>query len=523
MYNRSVPPKHHTMNSNYSNTSNNNPGSGYAGNNRNQPWKGGPTSRNNSQWGANPASPWGAVGDGSRPTGYPRTGPGGYTTSNGPRISYGGSRPNNGNFRDIRNDRERRSNRGSPPHDGSSPLGAITQMERTDRWNPLPSHLVAEEAAAAQERNRHALIAREAERTAAGIGQPAPGHHHHHPHHHHNPHQQQQQPQYQIIETSKQFVAADDGTIQRALKTTRVTDGFNDVRASPLSVAVPKGPTAKPSRFFPSETNNNNADNVISKIGGQGNFEEKDEPKPAGCPSSPPPPMSADHPVHGDTVTTRVYLPASMAAPPVAVSENILVPAPASSFKKFEEVQKEILELIPGTLLGPPTMFATTRSKPSFETTRDIRLKVSLPSQAESTAGDLSMFTIPDSEQFITELFEQDFGSTPNVKLPRSAPQYSAIPNPPGGNAVTASTASIKAAAKKIFKCPKGLFQSSDIFIPFSAKDFTNSDGLRYYPVRVPGGIYKEVPIRSQDKNGRSKHSYPKKKNNGRRNGDVRN
>jgi hypothetical protein len=198
----------------------------------------------------------------------------------------------------------------------------------------------------------------------------------------------------------------------------------------------------------------------------------------------------------------------------------------APDFKRFEEVQQRILGQIPGNSLpnGPPitpTGGVTPRSKPSFETLPDKIVNsptVSLPSQAEVTAADVSMFTIPDSEQFITEFFKQDFGSTPTVKIPRVAHSYNAVSKTP----VTDPT-SAKSGTKKILKNSKGLSQSSDIFCAFGGKDFINTEGLRFYPVHIPGGGYKEIPFRAQDQPGRLKCIGPKKKSSGRRNGDVRN
>ncbi|KAF8248066.1 hypothetical protein K440DRAFT_627605 [Wilcoxina mikolae CBS 423.85] len=475
-------------------------------NNPNQAWKCGSNLRaNNDQWDSNTGSPWGAVGDGSRPTGSSRPGPGGHN-NNGHHLVNSNNRSGSATSGDGRYyciNRERRNNRNSPPPlSGPSPIGAyISEEDRAkavNQWNSLPSKILADEEATYENKRRTQLV-REAEEAATGLKQAVPVQ------------------QYHIVESFKKFEIEHDGSrTQRCFKG-KLTKGIDEAQSSSLSVSIPKSLAAsKPSRFFPED-----ADNLIIKP----HSEHKGQ-SPVALANSPPPPISADHPVHGSIMTTRVHLPFSIGLV-MPVTDDSYLATHAPDFKRFEEVQQRILGRLPGNSLPVcpsifPTSIVSPRSKPSFETLSDTFIDtptVSLPSHAVESAGYDSMLTIPDSEQFFIEFFKQDFGSTPTVKIPRVAHSYNAVSKSHASDITGARSSS----AKKNLKNHKGLVQSSDIFNAFGVKDFSSREGLRFYPVHVPGGKYMEVPLRAQEKTGRVKHISQKKKTSVRRNEDVRN
>ncbi|KAF8531686.1 hypothetical protein BDD12DRAFT_869550 [Trichophaea hybrida] len=449
-------------------------------NNPNQAWKCGSNLRaNNDQWDSNTGSPWGLPGPGDH-------------NNNGHPVVHSNRSANatTGDGRYYCIHRERRNNHNSPPPlSGPSPIDTyISDKDRAkavNQWNSLPSKILADEKAAYENKQRTQLV-REAEAAVTGLKQAVPV-------------------QYHIVESFKKFEIEHNGSrTQRCLRG-KLTKGIDEAQSSSLSVSIPKIlATSKLSRFFPED-----ADNFVKP-----HSEQKGE-SPVALANSPPPPMSADHPVHGSIITSRVQLPFCI-GPVMPVTDDSYLATHAPDFKRFEEVQQRILGQLPSNSpVVCPSIFSTSRvsprSKPSFETLSDAFIDtptVSLPSHAVESAGDGTILTIPDSEQFFIEFFKQDFGSTPTVKIPRVSHSYNAVSKSPASEIRGA-----RSCAKKNLKNPKGLVQSSDIFNAFGVKDFISREGVRFYPVHVPGG----------KKTGRVKHISQKKKNSVRRNEDVRN
>jgi len=418
--------------------------------------------------------------------------------------------------------------------------------QAVNRWNMLPSQIDAD--VAARERNREARLACEADEAATGIKQQVP-----------TPHYDiiEEFKEYKLEETGAKVDRAliaktvkerkDIEDSQRATEAPKIdphiTKGeqanklaailnahnrhhrqFDETGSEthkavdapkigklPENIAIPKGPAGtKPSRFFPTQANKTIAEHIAEHMKQNEVIAKPTDSKfdHAGCHKndkaidpqaqrsfSPPPPMSADHPVHGATKIARVQLPGG-----VVMHMGGEEPDPGvHTMKRFEEVQRRILAGVPGhaapAALGPPTLLKEGRnsikvaSKPSFDESPERQLKtptVSLPCKFEENAGDASMLTMPDSEQFITEFFQQDFGSTPNVKIPRPAHSYSAVP------ATTSGRDAVKRAAVKV-----GV-QSVPLYNAFELKDFTNGQGEKFIAVHVPGGVRKEVSYNGQ-------------------------
>ncbi|KAI5848230.1 hypothetical protein BZA05DRAFT_340181, partial [Tricharina praecox] len=532
------------------NSGNNFPGSnsGYPNNNRNPTWKSGatnPRGNNNTQWGSSQSSsPWGAVGDGSRPgvnSANNNMSGNVMNNSNNNRPVFDGPRPGHDGSRDRHSDRR-------TPSPTSGPLGAISRDDRdqaVNRWNMLPSQIDAD-AAAAREINHAARLAREAEEAATGIKKQTPT------------------INYDIVEEFNEYQLDETGP-KRAIEASKVGAGIspseevNNKLAAILmahnhhhrqhdeagsethkigklpenTIAIPKGPAGtKPSRFFPTQANKTIAEHIAEHMKqneeiakpadaklGQAGYRKNDNPVQRSF--SPPPPMSADHPVHGATKIARVQLPGG-----AGMHTGGEEPGHSGTMKRFEEVQRRILAGVPGhaapAVLGPPGLFKegrdrmTVASKPSFDDTPEKQLKVptvSLPCKVEESAGDVSMVTVLDSEEFITEFFQQDFGSTPNVRIPRPAHGFD-VP------AATNGRNTVKRAAVK-----DGV-QSVPLYHPFGFKDFTNGQGEKFIPIQFPGGIRKEVAYNGQlffpgsgsggsgDKRGG--RGFPKKRGGGR-------
>ncbi|KAA8908856.1 hypothetical protein FN846DRAFT_776961 [Sphaerosporella brunnea] len=460
-------------------------------NNRNQSWKSGPAG--NTKWGSQPA--------GNTDDNYTNGRINGY--NNGQQNGQNTVRPH-GTFQ---NNRYVPNDRGSQCGPSTSPIGTkISKDERTEavnRWNNLASNIVADEAAT-REQNRIANMARKAEEEATGIKYQRP------------------RQEYQLVEQFKEYKLGDDGELSFISKSTKeigsndlkkadTVESTKDIQASDiadvkdlktnikLSGDFPKGPSNKASRHFPLVSNKCiSPDAIPSRV------------------ASPPPPMSADHPVNGDRLVARVQLPPSKR---VAATHG---PA-AAGVSAIEHVQRAILGILehPATELvknGAPKSFAP-RSKPSYEATPETPT-VSLPHQADAATNDVStptttgqplpMSTIPDSEQFFTDLFQQDFGSTPTVRLPRMAHSFGAVAQP-----TIASPA--KGGAKQ--KVPKDNVQSASIYTPFNAKDFTNPEGSKFIPVYIPGTVeYKEMPLQVRVHGYDRRNNRPQRKRNGRGN-----
>lgn len=480
------PHQHETLNNMLTDrpTSPRHPGVYYHPNNnhRPQPWKGGPANNNpKNNWVPNSGNPWGAVGDGSRQASN-RQGDNPFQN-----YRYNGTN----SYNNARSDRRFSRNSSPPPTNGPSPIGVrLSSDDRANavnRWNALPDQIVADEQAA-KERNRLAHITREAEEAITGLKRPIAV-------------------QPQLIECFKQYELVTGGNgkstgrtfvgkvIREPAKMDTSVDNTtaSEAYSAPFSEKlVPKGPTtSRPSRFFPNT-------NVISQHLGQ-----HEELMSIGRVGSPPPPMSSDHPVHGD-VNTRVQLPPSGGPPTVGAMHrpggHFMRPQ-NSTFNDFETVQQKLLGLThkhsspqksPIAFKASGSQVITPRSKPSFETTQDKQIRaptVSLPSNLEeSFTGETSILTIQDSEEFITDLFRQDFGSTPNVKIPRTTHAYNALSKVQANPARTVNR-----------KNSKWKITTAEIYNAFSPKEFTNSEGIRFIPVKLPGGEHKEIPSRGQD------------------------
>lgn len=376
-----------------------------------------------------------------------------------PQSGYNNSRyASTDNRRDTRRDTRRdfggynnRQRDQSPTSIGAG-LSSVDRAAAVSAWGSLPDRIHVEEAEA-RERNRQARLAREAEEEATGIKKVIPTQ------------------VFQVTERFKEYGIKDDGSTTERRLMKQTVQQFTDEPSPATQALAPATPAvSKPSRFFPAENDEDKKDDLfVARV------------------VSPPPPMSADHPVHGKDVKVRVNLPVSMTSQgrrfPEAVNPR------TSDTSKFDVVQARILHAVGRDV--PPTILAkaegspvVSNSKPSFEASPNKLATVSLPSK--TTGGD-SMQTIPDCEEFFSDLHQQDFGSTPTVRLPRVA-SYNAVAKVPVG------------AGKGAPKRPPKSVQSSIIFNPFEFKDFTNAEGSKFIPVQIPGGTYKEVPYRGQEK-----------------------
>jgi hypothetical protein len=515
-------------------------------NNRNSTWKHGSSGNHR---GYHPASPWGAVGDGSRPAGD------GSRYGNNPRYNnahnttggYNNAHNTTGDYNNAHNTTSDYNHNNPPRPQGTfhnnryipynPTISRDDRAEAVNRWNNLPSQIVADEAAA-RERGRQAALKRKAlEDAGVKFEEPCP--------------------QYEFKETFKETRVGKDGNQRLVSKSTTelnvegkvkdITEGnvdsspiiksteendvkdkvqdtknikttdmkvshgvpydtkdvkTNDIKASD---GIPRGPSGnRPSRFFPTSDKNI----VGSKR-----------------PTSPPPPMSASHPVNGDDKITRVNLPptkqdtagtnaANCNWHPTSNTRNNNV----KDDKRFEEVQRAILGKLEHHPSGPRALLKyagsksiAPRSKPSFEASPETPT-VSLPSQGALAIGDESMSTIPTSEQFLNELFHQDFGSIPTVRIPHLAHNFAATATANANANANANALPSKGVAKP--KPAKDMFQSVVPFNSYSPKDFVNSEGSRFVPVRIPGVTeYTEVPVRGPEKRNKAQ-----RKKNGRGN-----
>lgn len=295
-----------------------------------------------------------------------------------------------------------------------------------------------------------------------------------------------------IVETRVQEIVVPSGDISTAAGRSTGTSGTGAPHQAP------RGPAAsRSSRFFP--TSNTTVNGEIR-------------------PNSPPPPMSADHPVHGD-IKPSVVLPPSVGqqiASPTRANGHHKVDNPRSPQKhsgrdEFEAVQQKILGMTKSH--HPPTQqtqqgvhrtgivkdFSAT--KVPFEGSPERlhkELTVSLPRQD-------SMCTKPEDEDFFRDLFEQDFGSTPTVKLPNKLTSYPTV-------TIIVASAESPPSTSKQQRRNKSRFSSTTVeSLHFGA----NKE--RVYIVHLPGGTRKEVQVPQVIGNGRS--SGPRRRGRSSKNG----
>lgn len=208
-------------------------------------------------------------------------------------------------------------------------------------------------------------------------------------------------------------------------------------------------------------------------------------------PSSPPPPDCHVKDVHGENAIPAVRLP-----PPRA--------SRGPTIEELSEVQKKIQmkiqaskmhQLSPPSSAAVPEKFLDTKSV--YPEERDVsrgHLIVSPSlSNAESSLGGLAeteqeeTLTKPNEEELFAELYVQDFGSQPTVKIP-------SIPH--NGSFTAAQPPSVPKSKKT--SLPKDFAVSVHFYEIVSTDDLVNDQGYSFIPVRLsPDGETKQV-IRHQ-------------------------
>lgn len=529
---------------------------------RDQPWKNVPPGQDRyTSWGNTPGNngqtqnstdgnPWGPIGEKPRFTGFNGVGNGTFDNRYSGFSSRSGA-PNSMHSQQNRDDR--RPGRSGPTSPGfprgSRVNDSISHEDRAQavtRWNTVASTLQTDEAEE-RRKNREERVVKEAEDTAAGIKKEPVAH-------------------PKIVETWRKVVLQDgQGETDRKLIAVSKTErgeaiarrnslqsvgGPSATAGSPTQPvaassqpksahlthrnSTPTGPASRPaSRFFPAA-----AANLLAQHLGRSS-RLLDEPVPkVNSPGSPPPPMSSEHPVHGDRNSRIVQLPPSpqsqQACGRISPSarpnsgfyktDNPKSPRP-SGITAFEAIQQKILEMTARSTQkhSPPQQVARphqqenkvtsskdfSATKPTYDQTpeRIGKPSVSLPGSShgskdpsekgDATAtGDIQMdrgciLSKPDDEEFFHGLFERDFGSTPTVKIPHQAPH---IFNNGNKSLVTTSPKHKRALVLK-----QQLPQTIHIFDPFAYKDFVNVEGKRFVPVHLPGGSQVEVVCKGQD------------------------
>jgi hypothetical protein len=204
----------------------------------------------------------------------------------------------------------------------------------------------------------------------------------------------------------------------------------------------------------------------------------------AGRFDSPPPPISSDHPVHGTSRPPKVRLPGGQNgyghtspqhSPSTAADFNRVLNYIGNSIRGTAEAK--------GTGQGHDAV--TPRSKPAFEASPNRAPTVSLPSNAQSASKPgRFMSTVPDSEEFYSELHQQDFGSIPPVKLPRVTTQnYGAL-----------SEMAMSHPNKGGHKRDKNLLTlSKPSFYAYNLESGINEDGKLVIRVHPPGGDARDI------------------------------
>lgn len=507
---------------------------------KDQPWKNVPAGNDRfTSWGGSSnqsASPWGVngVGNGTFDNRYPGFSP--------------GPRP-------LQSRDERRSSRGAPIPP-SSVRGGISQEDRTQavsRWNALPEKLVEDEAEQ-RKKSREEHLARQAEEALTGVKR-AP------------------QVQPKIVETWRKVELSDDqGEVNRKFvavkkiqhEETEATDAKQTAVREPTITPpdtkkdgsltesqprdhrmlrtqnIPTGPAGSRSRFFPTA-----ASHLIAQHLGSGT-EARDGPilRRLSPPGSPPPPMSAEHPVHGDIHSRVVQLPPPLSQVPERMpppgphghskAEQPKSPRVSSGTQAFEAVQQKILGMTQkhsptqqvAQIQSPQVTQIQSRplktvvskdfssTKPLYEVSQEGAVSgpvtVSLPGQTDGgddylyllDPNSLSVLSKPDDEELLHELFDRDFGSTPTVKIPHLPPQI--FPDDP---------MRWIPVAPKSFRRPniRWQLQTTDIFSAFGTKDFINEAGRKFIPVHLPGGTPVEVPYRGVGRSMGPRRGYPQR------------
>ncbi|KAL7275736.1 hypothetical protein RUND412_001319 [Rhizina undulata] len=551
-----------------------------------QSWKSGysnwsPSANNNQN--STASSPWGAIGE--KPRTSAASGAGGAFVANRyvPKAQFqqresaavggaGGAFVANRYASRAQREREERSRGGyqglssdRPNLDVSDKFTPDQRSAAVGAWNALSTNIEVDEAET-RVRNREARIAREAEAAASGIKSELPS-------------------SENIVEVWRKTVVNEETgelrtefvektNLAEAMKRSeealkKAETAAPTVVPAPVStpevppvtekLPVPSGSTANrpPSRVFPT------MDAVLSHIGDQDKPAEQ-AAKSLDTRGSPPPPMSAEHPVHGDRNTRVVQLPPShdtqhhggRISPPCRTSGNWKHesrPPRASGYDVFEAVQMKILAAVqkhsppqqPTKLLphaahqrqGPwsalqeplkPNLKEAVSSKdfsvskPSFDDAPEgsKSVTVSLPGKSDSqdsekSSGNTSpvsahFLSKPDDEEFFHELFQRDFGSTPTVKIPHLPSHVFHPNNHNNSNHHHKSPASSSVQLNKAKKTTNLRFdqtaQSVECFAAFEPKDFENGEGKRFVPVRLPGKDQLEVICRGQD--GRKKKGF---------------
>lgn len=535
---------------------------------RDQPWKNVPPGQDRyTSWGNAPGNnnqtqnssdgnPWGPIGEKPRFTGFNGVGNGTFDNRYSGFSSRSGA-PNP--MHNQQNKDDKRLGRSGPNSPGFSrgPRGndSISHEERAqavNRWNTVASTLQTDEAEVRQKKREERLL-KEAEDTAAGIKKDPVAH-------------------PKIVETWRKVVLHDgQGETDRKLIAVSKTERSEAIarrnslqsvgglstqptsQSQPAHIThrnnTPAGPASRPaSRFFPAA-----AANLLAQHLGRPS-KPVDEPAPkVSSPGSPPPPMSSEHPVHGDRNSRIVLLPPSpqsqqacgrfspSARPNICFykTDNLKLPRP-SDITAFEVIQQKILEMTtrstqkhsPSQQLARPQEqdnkatcckdFSAT--KPTYDETPEPTGKpsVSLPgsshgSKDPSEKGDTTatgeiqidggcILSKPDDEEFFHGLFERDFGSTPTVKIPHQAPH---IFN--NGSISNKSPAITPPKHKRGLVVKQQFPQTIHMFDPFAQRDFVNGEGKRFVPVHLPGGSQVEVVYKGQEGKRGKKPSWSTK------------
>ncbi|KAI5840710.1 hypothetical protein DFP73DRAFT_172909 [Morchella snyderi] len=544
---------------------------------REQPWKSG----SSGQWGSsgsnnqaqNPTdgNPWAPVGEKPRFSGFNGVGNGTFENrysgfsarSNASTAMHGQQNRDDGR----QGGRPGRSGHISPGFSrGTRPNDNISQEDRSqavNRWN-IAANTIQDEESTERRKNREDRLAREAEEAASGIKREPVVH-------------------PKISETWRKVEISDgQGQVDRKLvsiskivrgeasainkdsltrppatigTTTQSTTGNSQLQRD----NIPTGPAAgRPtSRFFPA------AANLVAQHLGNPSLTIAETTSKINPPGSPPPPMSSEHPVHGDINSRVVHLPPSPQAQhasgrvsPSSLPNNNFHKMdnpkspryPLPSCERFELVQRRILESMGESSLKQQssqqqsarphpqdnnglTSKDFSATKPSFEEIRGNINKpsVSLPGSSHgskdssekgeaSAAGEMQMdggciLSKPDDEEFFHGLFERDFGSTPTVKIPHNhTPIYNGNPSKPPMSPLQ--------KPRKARLCAQAS-QTINAFDPFdpSGKEFVNVEGKRFIPVHLPGGKESEVlckvPEGKHRKRGSSSRNGSRKLNSG--------
>lgn len=536
---------------------------------RDQPWKNVPPGQDRyTSWGNAPGNnsqtqnstdgnPWGPIGEKPRFTGFNAVGNGTFDNRYFGFSSRSGA-PNPMHNQQNRDDKRlSRSGPISPGFSrGSRGNDSISHEDRAQavsRWNTVASTLQTDEAEVRQKKREERLM-KESEDTAAGIKKDPVAH-------------------PKIVETWRKVVLHDGQgeTDRKLIAVSKIerseaiarrnslqsvgglsTQSITTSQSQPAHIThrnnTPAGPASRPaSRFFPAAA----ANLLAQHLGRPSKPVEEPAPK-VSSPGSPPPPMSSEHPVHGDRNSRIVLLPplpqsqqacgrVSPSARPNSSfykTDNLKLPRP-SDVTAFEAIQQKILEMTarPTQKQSPHQQLARpheqdnkatcckdfSATKPTYDETPEPigKPSVSLPgsshgSKDPSEKGDATgtgeiqidggcILSKPDDEEFFHGLFERDFGSTPTVKIPHQAPHIFNNGSISNKSPVATSPKHKRALVKPQFP------QTIHMFDPFAHRDFVNGEGKRFVPVHLPGGSQVEVVYKGQEGKRGKKPSWSTK------------